>query len=561
VIDKTTGVPDLEPRSYVMKRGKLSFGIPAAIILSVLALQSVARADDFGKIVDRIEKNYNAKKKKIPFLGLAGFAVKVIRPAGVKGFKFAIFEDQDFAMGARDREFEQAVASSLDKKWTPTVSSKDRVSGNRSWVYSRQDGKDLEVLTVTITNKQAFVAQAKVNPEAAARFMEKPQIMGFSIGGGGGFNRSISILDPSSSIYSGKPAIDTSDSSLDSLRASGFPTTDTRSKPVLSRGSESDSTVDSTNSEPAEVAREKADPDAIRLEARLINLNVKATDRSGRSLSTLNKEDFRIQEDGVEQQIFYFEPISAPINVVLLLDLSGSTRDNRSVMINTAKNFIDSLGAQDRIAVAAFTRKFVLASDFTTDKKELKKAVDKMKKISGGTAFYDGMWATLDLLRRVKDSRKAIVVLTDGVDESLLESGREESNHSFEELLARVGEEDATIYPLYLKKEETDLTNELKNPNLTEWRRHRLERRLAPNLAAHRQVEQIAEESAGSVFVVEGENELDGVYQKVAAELRLIYSLAYASTNTSHDGKFRKINVSVKHEGAVARTRRGYVAR
>src|SRR5262249_6043095 len=149
-----------------MKRGKLSFGVPAAIILAVLAIQSVARADDFGKIVDKIEKNYNAKKKKIPFLGLAGFAVKVIRPAGVKGFKFAIFEDQNFAMGARDREFEQAVTSSLDKKWKPTVSSKDRVSGNRSWVYIHQDGKDLEVLTVTMTNKQAIVAEAKVNPEA-----------------------------------------------------------------------------------------------------------------------------------------------------------------------------------------------------------------------------------------------------------------------------------------------------------------------------------------------------------------------------------------------------------
>jgi hypothetical protein len=58
------------------------------------------------------------------------------------------------------------------------------------------------------------------------------------------------------------------------------------------------------------------------------------------------------------------------------------------------------------IAIAAFTRKFILASDFTADKKELKKSVEKMKKISGGTAFYDGMWTTLDLLRRVKDSRK-----------------------------------------------------------------------------------------------------------------------------------------------------------
>jgi len=153
-----------------------------------------------------------------------------------------------------------------------------------------------------------------------------------------------------------------------------------------------------------------------RLDARLVLLHASVVDKNGKLLTNIPQSAFKIQEDGVEQQIFYFEPVSAPINVVLLLDLSGSTRDNREVMIKTAKNFIDSLGAQDRIAIAAFTRKFILASDFTADKKELKKSVEKMKKISGGTAFYDGMWTTLDLLRRVKDSRKAIVVLTDGVD-------------------------------------------------------------------------------------------------------------------------------------------------
>jgi VWFA-related protein len=545
-----------------MTRGNVSFGRLAAVILAVLAIQSVARADDFGDIVQKIEKHYNAKQKKIPFLGLAGFAVKVIRPAGVKGFKFAIFEDQDFAAGPRDRVFEQALRGSLDEKWTHTVSSRDRVSGNRSYVYTHKAGKDLEVLSVTISARQAIVVQAKINPESTAKFMENPQVLGISLGDGNGINGSISILDPSSPIYSGRPAFGAGDSSIDSVRVAGVSDNgaDVKSKPVLGREPATDSTLDSGISGSPEHAREKIDPDAIRLEARLINLNVKATDRNGRSLSTLNREDFRIQEDGVEQQIFYFEPVSAPINVVLLLDLSGSTRDNREVMIKTAKNFIDSLGAQDRIAIAAFTRKFILASDFTADKKELKKSVEKMKKISGGTAFYDGMWTTLDLLRRVKDSRKAIVVLTDGVDESLLDSD-ERSDHSFEELLARVSEEDATIYPIYLNRQEAELMSELKDPSTTERRRERIERRLKPNLTAHRQIEQLAEESAGSVFVVAGENELDGIYQRVAAELRLIYSLAYASTNTSHDGKFRKINVAVQQEGAVVRTRRGYVSR
>jgi VWFA-related protein len=545
-----------------MTRGIVSFGRLAAVILAVLAIQSIARADDFGDIVHKIEKHYNAKQRKIPFLGLAGFAVKVIRPAGVKGFRFAIFEDQDFAAGPRDPVFEQALRGSLNKKWTPTVSSRDRVSGNRSYVYTHKAGKDLEVLSVTISPRQAIVVQAKINPESTAKFMENPQVLGISLGVGNGIKGSISILDPSSPIYSGRPAFGAGDSSINSLRVAGFSDSgpDVKSKPVLGRESVTDSTLDSGIFESPEHATEKIDPDAIRLEARLINLNVKATDRNGRSLSTLTKEDFRIQEDGVEQQIFYFEPVSAPINVVLLLDLSGSTRDNREVMIKTAKNFIDSLGAQDRIAIAAFTRKFILASDFTADKKALKKSVEKMKKVSGGTAFYDGIWTTLDLLRRVKDSRKAIVVLTDGVDESLL-ADPERSDHSFEELLARVSEEDATIYPIYLNRVEAALTSELKDPSTTERRRERIERRLKPNLTAHRQIEQLAQESAGSVFVVAGENELDGVYQRVAAELRLIYSLAYSSTNTSHDGKFRKINVAVKQEGAVVRTRRGYVSR
>jgi len=121
-----------------MTRRQVCFARLILFLLLVIASQSLVRADDFGMIVGKIEKHYGAKKKKIPFLGLAGFAVKLIRPAGVKSFKVAIFEDQDFAPGQRDRGFEQAVASSLKEKWTPTVRSNDRVSGNRSYVYTHQ---------------------------------------------------------------------------------------------------------------------------------------------------------------------------------------------------------------------------------------------------------------------------------------------------------------------------------------------------------------------------------------------------------------------------------------
>jgi VWFA-related protein len=551
-----------------MTRREVSIAPVVFLLVFVIASQSLARADDFGMIVGKIEKHYNARKKKIPFLGLAGFAVKLIHPAGVKSVKVAIFEDQDFAPGKRDRSFEQAVASSLNAKWKPTVRSNDRISGSRSYVYTHQSGKDLEMLTVTFSATQAIVAQAKVDPEAVSRFIDKPEVMGISLGGG--FKGSASILDPSSSIYSGGPGGGSSggssggsrDSSIDSLPDAGAPASGggAKSKPVLGRSSADDSASEH-GAESRESAREKPDPDSIHLEARLVNLNVKATDRNGSSLSALKKEDFRISEDGVAQDIFYFEPVSAPINLVLLLDLSGSTRDSRKVMIETAKKFIDSLGPQDRVAIAAFTRKFILASDFTADKKQLKNAVEKMKKIEGGTAFYDGMWSTLELLRRAKDSRKAVVVLTDGVDESLLESDPEPTTHSFDELLARVAEEDATIYPIYLNTDEARLLAELKDPLTSERRRERVERRLKPHKIAHKQIDMLAEESAGTVFVAEGEKDLDNVYQRVAAELRLIYTLAYAPKTTTRDGKFKKIEVSTTREGAVVKTRRGYLAR
>ena len=550
-------------------RRKVFLGRVVFLLVFVIASQSLAQADDFGMIVDKIEKHYSAKKKRIPFLGLAGFAVKLIHPAGVKSVKVAIFEDQDFAPSRRDRSFEQAVASSLDAKWKPTVRSNDRVSGNRSYVYTHQSGKDLEMLTVTFSATQAIVAQAKVDPEAVSRFIDKPEVMGVSLGGG--FKGSPSILDPSSSIYSGGPVGGSSDggsfgrsgdSSIDSLPNAGAPAGGVpKPKPVLGRRSADDSASEPGAAESRESAREKPEPDSIHLEARLVNLNVKATDRNGSSMSALKKEDFRIFEDGVAQDIFYFEPVSAPINLVLLLDLSGSTRDSRKVMIETAKKFIDSLGTQDRVAIAAFTRKFILASDFTADKKLLKQSVEKMKKVEGGTAFYDGLWTALDLFRRVSDSRKAIVVLTDGVDNSLLESGYEPTDHSFDELLARVAEEDATIYPIYLNTDEAELLADLKDPMTSEMRRERLERKLKPHKIAHKQIEMLAEESAGTVFVAESEKDLDNVYQRVAAELRLIYTLAYAPKSTPRDGKFKKIDVSVTREGAVVKTRRGYLAR
>ena len=215
--------------------------------------------------------------------------------------------------------------------------------------------------------------------------------------------------------------------------------------------------------------------EAIRIDTQLVNLNVKALDRQGNPILTLTRDDFVVYEDGIRQDVSHFHPVNAPINLVLLLDLSGSTRDRREVMLNAARHFIDSLDPKDRVAVAAFTRNYYIVSEFNSDRSTIKSRLDKLKDVGGGTAVYDAMWTTLDLLSRIKETRKAIVVLTDGVDERLLGSGG--SSRSYEEMMDRVAEEDVTVYPIHLNPSLNDILKQLEDPNLSERSRNSTSRK------------------------------------------------------------------------------------
>src|SRR6185369_16268674 len=109
---------------------------------------------------------------------------------------------------------------------------------------------------------------------------------------------------------------------------------------------------------------------------------------SGRGVVDLKKENFAVFEDGVKQSITFFEPVSAPITLVLMLDFSGSTTQKSILIKEAAGHFVDTLKPNDRIAVVAFTAKFKLVSDFTNDHTYLKKQIGKIK-TGKGTALYD----------------------------------------------------------------------------------------------------------------------------------------------------------------------------
>ncbi|HXU07475.1 MAG TPA: VWA domain-containing protein, partial [Blastocatellia bacterium] len=300
----------------------------------------------------------------------------------------------------------------------------------------------------------------------------------------------------------------------------------------------------------ADSAHIRTSDEAIKLEARLVNVLVKVTDAGGKTLPLLRKDDFVIFEDNVQQDISYFEPVTAPLHLVLLLDLSGSTEKKMKVLKKAAQKFVDSLKPTDTIAVAGFTRRFFVISNFTTDHKLLKDRIDDIKNRHSGTAYYDAMWSTLDLLEEARATRKAIVVLTDGVDNSLDHPNDEDlaSKHSFSELLERVEEADATIYPIYLDTEYETIGRGGRSGH-------------DAYVTARKQLEALADQTGAVMFKAERAEDLEGVYQQVAAELHSLYSLAYAPKSLTRDGAWKKIGVSVKLQGAKLRAKRGYYAR
>ena len=288
--------------------------------------------------------------------------------------------------------------------------------------------------------------------------------------------------------------------------------------------------------------------DIIKIDSRLVNLNVRVTDSSGRLIPNLSKTDFQVFEDNVQQEVVRFEPVTSPVSVVLLLDASGSTKERWKVIKKAARKFIDTLNPDTPIAVAAFTRRFMVICDFTCDRKLMIERLDHTKNLQSGTAFYDAAWSALNLLKEVKEQRKAIVVMTDGVDNSL-SSDEYEPKHPFDELMGRIGQEEVTIYPIYFDTEYEVVVRQRGSDTHESY------------VTARQQLQQIADETGGTLFKADRAEDLEGVYQRVASELQTLYSVSYNPADKNYNGNWRNVGVKVKQGGAMARTKRGFYAR
>jgi VWFA-related protein len=289
--------------------------------------------------------------------------------------------------------------------------------------------------------------------------------------------------------------------------------------------------------------------DTIRLSARLVNLNVIATTQDGRAVTNLTAEDFTIFDEETRQEIAHFKPTNTPFNLVLLLDLSGSTREKIEAIRKSAWRFVELAGPQDRIAIVTFTRSVHVLCRPTNDRALLKQRIAEMRATDGGTAYYEAMWFTLtEVLAPFQDERNAVVVMTDGVDNSISAAYPAPSRVSFRQMLEAILESGTLVYPIYLDTEEENFRNHWGET-------------AEVYALARTQLQQVADASGAMLYVASRVEDLAGVYQKIIAELRTVYGLAYYPTQVEHSNQWRRVKVTSRRPGVIIRTRRGYYDR
>lgn len=294
--------------------------------------------------------------------------------------------------------------------------------------------------------------------------------------------------------------------------------------------------------------------ETVKVDTDLVDLNVSVFSRAPASgIAELQQKDFAVLEDGQPQEIKFFASANAPFDLVLLLDLSGSTADKLDLIRKSARRFIEAARPTDRIGIVAFTSSVSVISSLTSDRDELKKSLKKIKDPEGGTNFWDALRFVLEKVIGPEkgpssNNRKAIVVMTDGVDNALPMVAGDGSLTNFDELLEIVRRSDAIVLPIYLDTEPEEV------------KLHR-----TPSSAyaiAREQLAQLASESGSIVYQARKVKDLEGVYQQVIRDLGTVYSIGYQPSNKLRDGAWRAVSVKlVSHPGLAARAKRGYYAK
>ena len=287
--------------------------------------------------------------------------------------------------------------------------------------------------------------------------------------------------------------------------------------------------------------------DVVKIDSDLVNLNVVVFNHKSASPTTLQQKDFSVFDNGAPQEISFFASAESPFDLVLLLDLSGSTAKKIQMIRKSAKRFVDAVRPEDRIAVLTFSADIQMVSKFTSDREALKKGIDGIEKPVGGTNFWDALMFVLDhitIQSRVERRRSAVVVMTDGVDNALPDVYGDGSKTTFDQLLANVRRLDTIIVPVYLDTEKES------NPRSTPASAYAL---------AREQLAALAAESGNTVYRAAKLKDLNKTYPQVIHDLSTVYSIGYRPVNRGHDGLWHTVTLQlIGHPELEVRSKRGY---
>ena len=290
--------------------------------------------------------------------------------------------------------------------------------------------------------------------------------------------------------------------------------------------------------------------DVVRVDSQLATLNLSVIDRdTNRGVVGLTQSDFRLFENGVPQQILQFDSSSAPFDLLLVIDLSGSTRDRLKLIRAAALRFVDAARASDRIGVITFAGQATVVSPLTLDRQTLHERISAMDTAAGDTKLYDAIdFAASQSLENAKNRRRtAIIVMSDGLDGSIPGVQGDGSKLPYEELLSRIGEFDGVVYTLWLNTKYVALNEKDTQPEAFE--------------EGYDEMKELADTGGGVFYKVERLEDLAGAYERVVADLGTVYSLAYRPADKTRDGKWRSIRVNIiSRPAAIARGKRGYYA-
>lgn len=315
------------------------------------------------------------------------------------------------------------------------------------------------------------------------------------------------------------------------------------------------------------------DEEPVRLRTTLVQVPVVVSERGGRYVSDLTRDEFTILEDGIKQDIELFGSVEEPFSVALLLDSSGSTESALEQIKSAAMAFIGNLRPHDRVMVVSFNDSVEVLSDLTNDTAKLASAVRSIKP-GEFTQVYEAVYTAV--WERLHDipGRKAVIVFTDGIDTASSEISEEDT------LDAVIESEDIIVYPIrYATREDVERRMAARmearveaqkesrlrvpsNSNGADSASGKLEQSKRELDRAYRTadeyLQQLAEMSGGVVERADRLGDLKSALGRIAEELRHQYLLGYYPSNRQKDERSRKINVRVTRPGVVVRARPAY---